>query len=58
MKIIKVLITALIVSGAIFAQNLEYSMEDLNSTSPTYGLNVWYPEYSDYITLHYFSSQG
>ena len=58
MKIIKVLITALIVSGAIFAQNLEYSMEDLNSTSPTYGLNAWYPEYLDYITLHYFSSQG
>ena len=36
----------------------EYSLEDYNSTSPTYGLDVWNPEYSDYITLHYFSSQG
>ena len=35
-----------------------YSLEDYNSTSPTYGLDVWSPEYSDYITLHYFSSQG
>ena len=33
-------------------------MQDYNSTSPTYGLDVWNPEYSDYITLHYFSSQG
>ena len=42
----------------IFSQDLEYSMEDYNSTSPTYGMDVWYPEYSDYITLHYFSTQG
>ncbi len=43
--------------GFIFC-NLEYSLEDYNTTSPTYGLNVWHPEYTDYITLHYFSSQG
>jgi len=36
----------------------EYSLQDYNSTSPTYGLNVWNPEYSNFITLHYFSSQG
>jgi len=54
----KILLYILIVSGAIFSQNLEYSMEDYNSTSPTYGLNVWSPEYSNHITLHYFSSQG
>ena len=36
----------------------QYSLEDHNSTSPTYGLDVWNPEYTDYITLHYFSSQG
>ena len=36
----------------------EYSLQDFNSTSPTYGSDVWNPEYSDYITLHYFSSQG
>ena len=58
MKNIKILISILIVSGAIFAQNLEYSIEDYNSTSPTYGLDVWHPEYLNYITLHYFSSQG
>ena len=36
----------------------QYSLEDHNTTSPTYGLDVWNPEYSNYITLHYFSSQG
>lgn len=41
----------------IFAQ-YEYSLEDFNSTSPTYGMDVWNPEYQDYITLHFFSSQG
>ena len=36
----------------------DYSLEDYNSTSQTYGSDVWNPEYSDYITMHYFSSQG
>jgi len=58
MKNIKILISVIIVSGAIFAQNLEYSMQDYNSTSPTYGMDVWHPEYIGYITLHYFSTQG
>ena len=40
------------------ADEFEYSLEDYNTTSPTFGLDVWNPEYSDYITLHYFSSQG
>ena len=38
--------------------NYEYSLEDYNTTSPTYGSNVWEPEYLDYITMHYFSTQG
>ena len=38
--------------------NYDYSLQDYNSTSPTYGLDVWNPEYSDYITMHFFSSQG
>ena len=42
----------------ITAQDFEYSLEDYNPTSPTYGLNVWAPEYLGFITLHYFSSQG
>ena len=36
----------------------EYAEQDYNSTSPTYGSDVWLPEYEDHITLHYFSSQG
>ena len=48
----------LFIIGFIFCDDFEYSLEDYNTTSPTYGLNVWQPEYSDYITLHYFSSQG
>ena len=42
----------------IFVFGVEYALEDFNSTSPTYGESVWLPEYEDYITLHYFSSQG
>ncbi len=38
--------------------NYQYSLEDYNATSPTYGNNVWEPEYLDYITMHYFSTQG
>ena len=38
--------------------NYEYSLEDHNTTSPTYGSNVWEPEYLDYITMHYFATQG
>ena len=38
--------------------NYEYSLEDYNTTSPTYGNNVWEPEYLDYITMHYFATQG
>ena len=38
--------------------NYEYSLEDYNTTSPTFGNNVWEPEYLDYITMHYFSTQG
>ena len=37
---------------------LEYSQQDMNTTSPTYGNNVWSPSYTDHITMHYFSSQG
>ena len=49
---------AILSFGIVLADEFEYSLEDYNSTSPTFGSNVWNPEYSDYITLHYFSSQG
>ena len=38
--------------------NYQYSLEDYNTTSPTFGDNVWEPEYLDYITMHYFATQG
>ena len=53
----KKLLLILIVFGFTFA-DYAYSLQDYNATSPTYGLDVWYPEYSDFITCHYFSSQG
>ena len=53
----KKLLLILIVSGFTFA-DYAYTLEDNNTTSPTYGLDVWYPEYADFITCHYFSSQG
>ena len=34
----------------IFCDDFEYSLEDLNSTSPTYSQNVWHPEYLEFIT--------
>ena len=46
-----------IVTSVAFSQ-YEYSMEDVNPNSATFGTNVWYPDYSDYITLHYFGTQG
>ena len=54
----KIILSALLFTGILFSQELEYSLEDKNSSSPTYGMDVWFPEYQDYITLHYFSSQG
>ena len=42
----------------IIADEYQYSLEDYNSTSQTFGLDVWNPEYEGYITMHYFSSQG
>ena len=42
----------------ILSEDYSYSLEDFNSTSPTYAMNVWIPEYLDFITMHYFSSQG
>ena len=53
----KKLLLILLFSSYIFC-NYEYSLEDYNTTSPTYGNNVWEPEYLDYITMHYFSTQG
>ena len=38
--------------------NYQYSLEDFNATSPSYGGNVWEPEYLDYITMHYFGTQN
>ena len=42
----------------LLSEDYSYSLEDFNSTSPTYAMNVWIPEYLDFITMHYFSSQG
>ena len=58
MKLYKIILPTLLFTGILFTQELEYSLEDKNSSSPTYGMDVWFPEYQDYITLHYFSSQG
>ena len=54
----KKILLILVMPILIFADEFEYSLEDFNSTSPTYGLDVWNPEYSGFITMHYFSSQG
>ena len=48
----------LIIPVFLFSEQYDYSLLDYNSTSPTYQLDVWNPEYSGFITLHYFSTQG
>ena len=53
-KLLLILFTPIV----LLCDEFQYSLEDYNSTSPTYGLNVWNPEYSGFITMHYFSSQG
>ena len=53
----KKIVSILLFSSYMFC-NYEYSLEDYNSTSSTYGINVWEPAYLDYITMHYFSTQG
>ena len=58
MKIYKMILPFIFFTTLLLSQDLQYSMEDKNTSSPTYGMDVWFPEYEDYITLHYFSSQG
>ena len=56
-KLIYRLIYLSILSTCLFSQ-YQYSKEDLNSTSSSYGQLVWSPTYEGYITLHYFTTQG
>ena len=56
-RIIKVFIIVALVS-TLFSDEFEYSLEDFNPNSPSFGENVWFPDYSSYITLHYFGTQG
>jgi len=53
----KKLLIILVFFGFTFA-DYAYSLADNNTTSPTYGMDVWNPEYSGFITMHFFSSQG
>ena len=53
----KILIILFVLSVGI-CDDYMYSAQDYNTTSPTYGQEVWLPQYSDYITMHFFSSQG
>jgi len=46
-----------VIFGLSFA-DYGYSLQDYNTTSQSFGRNIWQPEYLEYITLHYFSSQG
>ena len=57
MKYGKFISFAFLLSSFIFSQ-YEYSLEDVNATSPSFGENIWYPEYSSYITIHYITTQG
>jgi len=54
----KKILYVLIIPVFLFSEQYDYSLLDYNSTSPTYQLDVWNPEYSGFITLHYFSTQG
>ena len=53
----KKLLYVVILTSLVFSQ-YEYSLEDVNPNSARFGENVWYPDFSNYITLHYFGTQG
>ncbi len=53
----KKILFILLFTGYVFC-NYFYSLEDYNTTSPTYGSNIWEPEYLEYITMHYFGTQN
>ena len=57
MKFINAIAISLLFISTGFSQ-LEYSFEDMNTTSPSYGQDVWNPFYTEYITFHYISTQG
>ena len=57
MKFINAIAVSLLFISTGFSQ-LEYSFEDMNTTSPSYGQDVWNPFYTEYITFHYISTQG
>ena len=47
----------IIIINMLFAQ-YNYSEQDMNPTSDSYGEMVWEPVYNGFITLHYFTTQG
>ena len=57
MKLFKILYISFVFITVGFSQ-LDYSLEDMNTTSLSHGSDVWIPFYTDHITMHYFSSQG
>jgi len=57
MKLTKILSISFVFISVGFSQ-LDYSFEDMNTTSPSHGQDVWNPFYSEYITMHYISTQG
>ena len=57
MKYGKFILFTILLSSFIFSQ-YEYSLEDVNVTSPSFGSNLWHPDYSSYITIHYITTQG
>ena len=54
----KKILLILFIPAFMICDEYEYSLQDYNTTSPTFGDNVWNPEYEGFITMHYFSSQG
>ena len=51
------IILLLTITTFSFAQ-YEYSLEDINSTSDTYGINITPSSYIGQVTLHYFGHQN
>ena len=51
----QIILSALVLS-LVFGQ-YDYSLEDINSTSDTYGTNISPSSYTGQVTLHYFGHQ-
>ena len=54
----KLLLIALLIVESLFAENYDYFLTDINSSSATYLETISSDYFENHITLHYFGHQN